>query len=107
MKYRTATLMAEADQTDGAGTKVIDINIQDIISRIVIYWKITKSVSYMMSYCHTDITKIELIDGSEVLHSLNGGQNQALCIYDRKIGSMNHGQYIGANSQRSFYAIDF
>ncbi|KKK87598.1 hypothetical protein LCGC14_2751610, partial [marine sediment metagenome] len=52
-------------------------------------------------------TKIELIDGSDVLHSLDGGQNQALCIFDRKCPTMNHGQYINANSQRSLYGIDF
>lgn len=106
MKYRRTTLLAATDLTT-AGTKTIDINVSQPISRIGMEWKITKSVSYMMSYCHKDITKIELIDGSDVLHSLDGGKNQALCIFDRKVGTMNHGQYIGATSQRSFYGIDF
>jgi len=61
----------------------------------------------MNSYPHKDITKIELVDGSDVLHSLDGGQNQALCIFDRRCPTMNHGQYINANSQRSVYGIDF
>lgn len=107
MKYRTFELLAAEDQTAGAGTKTIDIGGSQPISRLVIQWIITKSVSYMMSYCHKDITKIELVDGSDVLHSLDGGQNQALCIYDRRVQTMNHGQYIGANSQRSMYGIDF
>lgn len=102
-----AELLAAEDQTSGAGTKTIDIGGSDIISRIDIRWLITKAANGMSSYCHADISKIELVDGSDVLYSLNGGQNQALCIYDRKAPTMNHGQYINANSQRSFYGIDF
>ena len=107
MNYRTAELLAAEDQTSGAGTKTIDLNGLSPISRIIIQWIITKAHAGMNSYCHKDITKIELVDGSDVLHSLDGGQNQALCIYDRKVGTMNHGQHIDANSQRSTYGIDF
>jgi hypothetical protein len=107
MKYRTAELLAAEDQTSGAGTKTIDLKGLAPISRIIIQWIITKTANAMWSYCHKDITKIELVDGSDVLHSLDGGQNQALCIYDRKCPTMNHGQYINANSQRSSYGIDF
>jgi hypothetical protein len=107
MKYRTFELLSAEDQTAGAGTKTIDIGGNQPISRIGIRWLITKSADGMNSYCHKDITKIELVDGSDVLHSLDGGQNQALCIFDRKCPTMNHGQAITGNSQRSFYGIDF
>lgn len=109
MKYRTYELLSAEDQTAGAGTKTIDIGGSQPISRIVIEWKITKASPNldMDSYAHKDITKIELIDGSDVLHSLDGGQNQALCIYDRKAPTMNYGTYIYANSQISLYGIDF
>lgn len=107
MNYRVAELLAAEDQTAGAGTKTIDIAGSQIISRIDIRWLITKGSVGMSSYPHKDITKIELVDGSDVLHSLDGGQNQALCIFDRRCPTMNHGQYIMANSQRSFYGIDF
>lgn len=106
MNYRTATLLA-TESLSGSGTKTIDINVADIISRMIIHWGITKSATGMQSYCHKDITKIELVDGSEVLHSLDGGQNQALCIFDRKAPCLNEGIYIGANEQLSFYGIDF
>ena len=106
MRYRTATLLSAID-VDAAGTKVIDINVKDIVSRIIIRWQVTKTVSYMMSYAHRDITKIELVDGSEVLHSLNGGQNQALCIYDRRCPTLLEGGIIGANAQISYFGIDF
>jgi hypothetical protein len=107
MKYRTYELLSAEDQTAGAGTKSIDIGGAQPISRIIIRWLITKATVGMHSYPHKDITKIELVDGSDVLHSLDGGQNQALCIYDRKCPTMTHGQSINANSQRSFFGIDF
>ena len=106
MNYRTATLLSAID-VGASGTKVIDINVADIISRIILRWQVTKKHSGMNSYQHKDITKIELVDGSEVLHSLDGGQNQALCIYDRKVPTMNHGQEISPNGQMSYYGIDF
>lgn len=106
MNYRTATLLAGTDVTT-AGTRTIDINVKEPISRISIYWQVTASKHGMDSYCHRDMVKIELVDGSDVLHSLNGGQNQALCIYDRKVPTMIHGQFAQGDSLRSMYGIDF
>ena len=106
MKYRNTEILDAATLT-GSGTETIDLNIKDVVSRLTFQWIVTKSQIAMNSYPHRDITKIELVDGSDILHSLSGGQNQALCIYDRKCPTMNHGQYINANSQRSLYGIDF
>lgn len=106
MKYRRTTLLAETNLTP-AGTKTIDINIADPISRIAFSWRVTKASEGMASYAHKDITKIELVNGSEVLHSLDGGQNQALCIYDRGTKTMNHGQHLSSNSEFSIFGIDF
>lgn len=107
MNYRTVEILASGDQTDGAGTKIIDIRVKDIISRIMIYWQVTMAGSGMNAPQHKDISKIELVDGSDVLFSLDGGQAQALCIYDRKCDSMNYPQKTGGNSMASNYAIDF
>jgi len=106
MNYRDATILA-AGSLDSAGTKVIDINVRDIISRITLDWKVTKADIGMNSYAHKDITKIELVDGSDVLYSMDGGQCQALCIYDRRCPTMNHCQFLQGASQRSLYGIDF
>ncbi len=106
MNYRTAKLLAETNFT-AAQTKTIDINVSDPISRIIIAWRVTRAGEGMDSYPHTDISKIELVDGSEVLHSLSGGENQAVAIYDRKSQTMNHGQHLGSNSEYSSYGIDF
>ena len=106
MKYRQTEIL-DAKTLTGSGTETIPINVRDVISRITLQWIVSKSQIAMNSYAHRDIVKIELTDGSDVLHSLDGGQNQALCIYDRKVPTMNHGQYINANSQRTLYGIDF
>ena len=102
MNYRNATILASKALTT-SGTETIDINVKDIISRITLSWKVSKSKHSMDSYAHKDISKIELVDGSDVLHSMNGGENQALCIYDRRCPTMNHGQSLTANSLFSTY----
>ncbi|GAH88242.1 unnamed protein product, partial [marine sediment metagenome] len=83
MNYRRATLLAEKNLV-GTGTEVMEIVTRQPISRIHLAWRVGRTVSEgMTSYPHTDIVRIEVVDGSDVLHSLDGGQNQAVCIYDR------------------------
>ncbi|MBA7715420.1 hypothetical protein ES703_124464 [subsurface metagenome] len=106
MKYRVAKILAE-ESLSAAGTKTIDLNVTEPISRIDLRYQVTKSKNDMDGPPAKDITKIELVDGSDVLHSLSGYENQALCIYDRPAPTMNHGQHWLNNSQRSVYGIDF
>ena len=82
-KYRTTTLLAAKD-VGAAATEIIDINVQDIISRINIYWQ-TKivTVSVELAALVEPIKKVELIDGSDVLFSLTGEEMYALNYYDR------------------------
>jgi len=68
---------------------------------------VKKSLWWMTNQPAADIIRIELVDGSDVLHSTSGLENQALCIFDRKIPSMNEGVYLFAVPQYSMYGIDF
>jgi len=106
MKYRHAELLA-AESISAAGTKTIDLDIVDCLSRIDIRWKATKSKGSMDAHPAADILKIELVDGSDVLHSTTGYENQALAIYSRRVDTMNHGQHISGSSEESQYGIDF
>ncbi|MBA7681419.1 hypothetical protein ES703_89757 [subsurface metagenome] len=106
MNYRTAKILAE-DTWEDAGTKTIPINIKDIISRITIGVRENTGQQQMAAQLMANITKIELIDGSDVLHSLNGLENQAVCIYDRRVNTMNHAGYIGDSSMYGTLGIDF
>lgn len=106
MSFRRSLLLAEESIT-AAGTKTIEIKNREPISRITLAWRVTKSKDGNDAAPCQDITKIELVDGSDVLHSLDGGSNQALAIFSRKVPTMNHGQQTAANSSYSTYGIDF
>jgi hypothetical protein len=106
MNYRTATIQSPTD-LGPSGTQTIDINVKDVISRLIITFSRTKSKHSMDAEPWKDMPKIELVDGSDVLHSMNGGENQALCMYDRRAPCMNHGQHLSACSEFDVFGIDF
>jgi len=104
--YRVATLLPEEAQT-AAGTKIIDIDITDVISRIEIKIDRLAGSNTFIAHPSADVTKIELVDGSDVLFSLTGAECQALNIYDRQCPTMVEGTFINANDIISRYGIDF
>jgi len=61
----------------------------------------------MTNHPAADILRIEIVDGSDVLHSSTGFENQALCIFDRKTPTMWNGVALINNAQESMYGIDF
>jgi len=106
-KYRQALLMAEED-LGPAGTKVLNIDIDKPISRLNIRFNATKVLGYDTAGPPGNIPKIELVDGSTVLHSLSGFQNQALAYYSRPPGSMmDIGLHIATLPTVDFFALDF
>lgn len=82
MQSRIATLVNNTD-LGASGTKVIDINIQDVISRIDVKFRAINGADDISAHPAANITKVELVDGSDVLFSLSGHQIQALNFYDR------------------------
>jgi len=107
MRYRNALLLAEKTLTN-AGTEIIPINVKDIISRITImYQALMDGEGRMSSWAYSDISKIELVDGSDVLHSLDGAENMALCLYDRKCSTMKGEVWLPSCRGISLYGIDF
>jgi len=106
MNYRVAKILAPED-LGGAGTKVIDINIADVISRIDIIFRTLNGANTFDDHPADNISKIELVDGSDVLFSLNGREAQALNFYDRRTPSDNH--MTGSNGEwmRAVFGIDF
>ncbi len=106
MNYRHSLLLPAVD-VGTAGTKIIDLNVTQKISRIRIRFKTTKVLSYMTAPGPSNIPKIELVDGSKRLHSLTGFENQALAYYSHTGISMEHGQHIATMSEVDLYQIDF
>lgn len=106
MNYRTAQLLAPVDLAT-AGTKVIDVDLDQPISRIDIRFKVTKVLKYMTAGGPANLPKIELVEGSNLLHSLSGYENQALAYYSRPGVQMSHGQELNGSSEEEQYSIAF
>ncbi len=81
MKYRIASILAY-EAANSAATKVIDLNVRKPISRITIKFKGTNNGSVPTAHPAKMISKIEIVDGSNVLFSLSGIQCQALNFYE-------------------------
>lgn len=105
MKYRETELL---DQTDvgASGTKSIDINVLDPISRIDITWR-ADIKALMLTQPGAMLPKIELVDGSDVLFSMSGLEAQALNIYDRRVPTMNSPLQCAGNMGFFTFGIDF
>lgn len=90
MNYRLADILGvESHKTPG--TQVLDINVKDPISRLEIL-ATHSGVSVSATSHHLNcISKIELVDGSNVLFSLSGMEAQAVDFYD---GNRNQGNVI-------------
>ena len=85
MNYRFSTIKAEetftADTTD-----VIDINVRDCISELVIRFQPKNGAEgEPTGHPMRCISKIELVDGSNVLFALSGAQAHALDWYNNQI----------------------
>ncbi len=86
-KYRLENVLA-AEAASTAGTKTIDINATDVISRMVIQFKGTNNGATPTAHPAAMISKIELVDGSDILYSESGFGAQAVDYYDT--GRMPH-----------------
>lgn len=106
MNYRQTDILAE-EAANTAGTKTININIKEPISRIYIRFK-AQMVSYQqIAHPAANVSKIELVDGSDVLYSLSGYECEALNYYDNLVTPDT--EVIGAptNWIHATYLLDF
>ena len=71
MNYRMVEILASEAATV-ATTKVIDLDLAQPISRILIRMKGTNSSSTPTAHPAKMLTKVEIVDGSDVIYSLSG-----------------------------------
>ena len=83
MNHRWSELLA-AETITAAGTKTIDIDLADPISRLSVLMKLTNNGSTPTAHPALALTKLEIVDGSDVLVSLTGYEIQALSFYHNK-----------------------
>src|SRR5512137_2042346 len=82
MKTRHAELLA-AETITSAATKTIDLSIRAPISRLSVMFKLTNNGSTPTAHPAKTLTKLEVVDGSDVLASLSGYEAQALNFYEQ------------------------
>lgn len=106
MKYRIPVILS-SESASTAATKTIDINIQDPISQIQIELKSTNNGTTPTAHPAKTLTKVELVDGSDVLFSLNGYEGQALDFYNNKKPAVNIISYFDNNTVVPMFHMNF
>ena len=92
MKYRMVELQKSTSETTNT-TRTLNINLATPISRIVVRMKGKNTTSTPVGHPAKMISKIELIDGSDVLYSLSGVQAGAVNFQE--------------NSELPFYCCEY
>jgi len=107
MRYRLATVLAR-EAHDKDITKIIDLNLVDPVSRLHIIYE-AQNTSSVEPTAHPAkiISKIELIDGSDVLFSLSGQEAQAVNFYDTGKVPANIINYWNENWSEMIFDINF
>lgn len=107
MNYRLATIFAEKTYTADA-TEIIDLNVIDPISEFIIRFR-PKTGTEAASDGHPikSLSKVELVDGSDVLLSLTGQELQALDWYNHYTVRTNIIWYLATTEQELALHISF
>lgn len=107
MNYRLATILDRENHTADT-TKVIDLNLQDPVSQMqILYEPMNGGQAYSDGHPARCITKIELVDGSNVLFSLSGVETQAADWYHRKKEPPNILLYLNNNASEMLFNMNF
>lgn len=106
MKPRLVELLA-LEAANSAGTKVIDISVNDPITRIIVETKATNNGSVPTAHPAKIITKLEITDGSNIIASLSGYEIQALSAYHTKVPEANFMDYRNDVMNIATFKIDF
>lgn len=121
MRTRDSVLLYRETQTADASTKSIDLDLVDPVSALYIEAEaVNGTTSNEDNFISDIITKIEIVDGSEVVTSLRMNQLEALHFYklgqppvlfpsEWGSGTQRHGAYLlfGRKLWDTEYAIDF
>lgn len=83
MNYRHAVLLSH-ESIATAGTKTLDVTLRDKISRINIQVKATNNGSTPTAHPAKIISKIEVVDGSDVIFGLSGQELLALQFFSTR-----------------------
>jgi len=106
MNYRLSTLYATKAHTSNI-TEVIDINVADPISQLLIELEVLGAQDDATAHAIACLTKVELVDGSDVLFSLSGYEAEAVDIYHNKVIRSNWNPYLNTLWCQRYIGINF
>jgi hypothetical protein len=106
MNYRLSTILARM-AVSADTTKVIDLNLVNPVSQIHIVYETTGVGSTITAHAANCITKVELVDGSDVLISLSGKEIQALDFYHQMKEPANLNVYLNGMNCEQVYNVNF
>jgi len=104
--HRIAMLKSPEDVGTGA-TEVVDLDILDPISRIFIKFKCTNGDTTNANVPQANITKVEIVDGSDVMWTMSGKAVDAVSFYDRGVPELHSFNYTTAQGAEAMLAINF
>ena len=107
MNYRMSTLHPKQTYGDDV-TEIIDINVADPISALILHINVDNSSSIApTAHALECLTKVEILDGSDVLFSLTGKEMDALDWYCNFVTRNNWNAYLGGMDTDRILAINF
>lgn len=107
MNHRLSTIFARKSYT-GDATELIDLNVADPISQLLIKFdKYNVSKESQLAHPLACLTKIELVDGSDVLFSLEGREAAGVDWYHNKIMRMNRNMLLETNFWEGYVGMNF
>lgn len=106
MNYRLSTIMEEKAYT-ADGTEIIDLDLVDPISALLIELDVLGVGDTATAHAIACLSKIEIVDGSEVLFSLDGYEAEAVDFYHNKVLRSNWNPYLSTLWCQRFVGINF
>ena len=106
MNYRHTKILASTSLTNNT-TYTLDLNLVDPISRISVVYKALNGDSVPDGHMASGVTKIELVDGSDVLFSMSGKETQATDFYDTGKEPVNGMTYTTGNYPWAIFNMNF
>jgi len=104
--HRLAVLSSPED-IGASGTKVIDLDILDQMSRLFIKFQAVNGSNTNLDTPMANITKVEIVDGSDVLWTLSGKAVDAVSFYDRGVPELHSFNYMGLNGAIAMLVLNF
>jgi hypothetical protein len=107
MRYRHSVVLARWTWGAGAQTKIVDVNLAQPISRICVNAELVNNGYAPADHPAKALKTIELVDGSDVLFSMDGGAAQGVGFYGSGVQPHSLLQYIDNDSARAMYPLYF